>query len=70
MAKRYRLTEEEILACCENGYELGFRTFVLQGGEDPYFNDDRMVDIVRKIRAGYPDCAITLSIGEKSYERL
>ena len=66
-AKRYRLTEEEILACCENGYELGFRTFVLQGGEDPYFNDDRMVDIVRKIRAGYPDCAITLSIGEKSY---
>ena len=67
-AKRYRLTEEEILACCENGYELGFRTFVLQGGEDPYFNDDRMVDIVRKIRAGYPDCAITLSIGEKSYE--
>ena len=67
-AKRYRLTEGEILACCENGYELGFRTFVLQGGEDPYFNDDRMVDIVRKIRAGYPDCAITLSIGEKSYE--
>ena len=64
-AKRYRLTEEEILACCENGYELGFRTFVLQGGEDPYFNDDRMVDIVRKIRAGYPDCAITLSLGEK-----
>ena len=67
-AKRYRLTEDEILACCENGYELGFRTFVLQGGEDPYYNDDRMVDIVKKIRAGYPDCAITLSIGEKSYE--
>ena len=44
-AKRYRLTEDEILACCENGYELGFRTFVLQGGEDPYYNDDRMVDI-------------------------
>ena len=67
-AKRYRLTEDEILACCENGYELGFRTFVLQGGEDPYYNDDRMVDIVQKIHAGYPDCAITLSIGEKSYE--
>ena len=67
-AKRYRLTEDEILACCENGYELGFRTFFLQGGEDPYYNDYRMVDIVKKIRAGYPDCAITLSIGEKSYE--
>lgn len=67
-AQRYRLTEEEIMACCENGYELGFRTFVLQGGEDPYYNDDRIVDIVQKIRAGYPDCAITLSIGEKSYE--
>lgn len=62
------MTEDEILACCENGYELGFRTFVLQGGDDPYYNDDRMVDIVQKIHAGYPDCAITLSIGEKSYE--
>ena len=65
---RYRLTKEEILMCCENGHELGFRTFVLQGGEDPWFNDDRMVDIIQSIRQGYPDCAITLSIGEKSKE--
>lgn len=67
-ASRYRLTKEEILQCCENGYELGFRTFVLQGGEDPWFNDDRMVDIIRSVKQGYPDCAITLSIGEKSKE--
>ena len=67
-AIRYRLTKEEILKCCENGYELGFRTFVLQGGEDPWFNDDRMVDIIQSIKQGYPDCAITLSIGEKSKE--
>ena len=67
-ASRYRLTKEEILQCCENGYELGFRTFVLQGGEDPWFNDDRMVDIIRPIKQGYPDCAITLSIEEKSKE--
>lgn len=66
-AKRYRLSREEILNCCKNGYALGFRTFVLQGGEDPYYTDERMADIVRSIRAAYPDCAITLSIGEKSY---
>lgn len=67
-AERYRLTREEILSCCEKGYELGFRTFVLQGGEDLYYNDDRMEEIVRAIREVYPDCAITLSIGERSYE--
>lgn len=67
-AVRYRLSREEILACCENGYELGFRTFVLQGGEDPYYTDERMVEIIRAIKEGYPDCALTLSIGEKSYE--
>ena len=49
-ASRYRLTEEEILDCCKNGYELGFRTFVLQGGEDPYFTDEKIVEIVKKIR--------------------
>lgn len=63
-AQRYRLTEEEILSCCANGYELGFRTFVLQGGEDPYFSDERICDIVAKIKQDYPDCAVTLSIGE------
>ena len=67
-AKRYRLTEEEILACCENGYELGFRTFVLQGGEDPYYSDERMEHIIRRIKEKYPECAVTLSIGERSME--
>lgn len=67
-AVRYRLTKDDILECCREGYELGFRTFVLQGGEDPYFTDERMVDIVKSIRGEFPDCAITLSIGEKSYE--
>ena len=67
-ARRYRLTKEEILSCCENGYALGFRTFVLQGGEDAYFTDERMVEIIREIKGRYPECAVTLSIGEKSYE--
>lgn len=70
---RYRLSKDEILQCCENGYKLGFKTFVLQGGEDLYFNDEYMGAIVREIREKYPDCAITLSLGErscKSYEYL
>ena len=67
-AERYRLTEEQILSCCESGYELGFRTFVLQGGEDLYFTDERICSLVRKIKERYPDCALTLSIGEKSKE--
>ena len=66
--ERYRLSRESILNCCKQGYELGFRTFVLQGGEDPYFTDEKIVDIVKKIRNSYPDCAITLSIGEKTKE--
>ena len=71
--ERYRLTKEEILNSCEKGYELGFRTFVLQGGEDPYFKDDILCDIVSAIRSNFPDCAITLSMGERSkesYEKL
>ena len=67
-AERYRLTKEQIMQCCETGYSLGFRTFVLQGGEDGYYTDDILCDIVAKIRAKYPDCAITLSIGEREYE--
>lgn len=67
-ADRYRLSKEEILSCCREGYALGFRTFVLQGGEDPYYDDERIVDLVASIRSEYPDCAITLSIGEKSYK--
>ncbi len=65
---RYRLTEEDIMSCCEEGYGLGFRTFVLQGGEDPYFTDDRLCEIITSIKNKYPDCALTLSIGEKSRE--
>ena len=67
-AERYRLSEEQILNCCKNGYELGFRTFVLQGGEDGYFTDERIVQIVRRIKECYPDCALTLSIGERERE--
>ena len=67
-AERYRLTEDEILSCSDEGYKLGFRTFVLQGGEDPYYTDDVMVSIVKGIRERHPDCAITLSIGERSRE--
>ncbi len=64
-AKRYRLTEDDILKSCENGYRRGFRTFVIQGGEDPYFNDQRMIRLIQMIHKRYSDCAITLSIGEK-----
>lgn len=65
---RYRLDLEDILACCAEGYENGFRTFVLQGGEDGWFTDERMCEIVRKIKEIYPDCAVTLSLGERSFE--
>ncbi|MBQ2594473.1 MAG: [Candidatus Riflebacteria bacterium] len=67
-AVRYRLSKEQILNCCKEGYSLGFRTFVLQSGEDPYYNDDLMNDIVYSIRHNHPDCAITLSLGEKTKE--
>ncbi len=72
-ANRYRLSLEEIMASCANGYQLGYRSFVLQGGEDPYFTVNKMEKIVKLIRKTYPDCAITLSIGEldrDSYQRL
>ena len=67
-AQRYRLSHDEILACCKEGYSLGFRTFVLQGGEDTYYTDKMICEIVSDIKSLYPDCAVTLSIGEKSYE--
>lgn len=63
---RYRLTEDDILSCCDEGYALGFRTFVLQGGEDPFYTDEMMCKIISSIRERFPDCAITLSVGEKS----
>jgi len=65
---RYRLTRDEILSCCENGYRLGFRTFVMQGGEDAYFSDDFMCALISDIKKMYPDCAVTLSLGEKSFD--
>lgn len=65
-AERYRLNKDLVLSCCETGYELGFRTFVLQGGEDGYYTDERLCDMISTIKNQYPDCALTLSIGEKS----
>lgn len=64
---RYRLSEEQIMHCCRTGYQLGFRTFVLQGGEDAWFTDDKVYAIVRSIKAEFPDCAVTLSLGERGY---
>lgn len=67
-AVRYRLKKEDILACCDVGYDLGFRTFVMQGGEDNYYTDDVMCSVISEIKEKYPDCAITLSLGERSYD--
>lgn len=66
-ADRYRLSKEAILNCCEEGHRLGYRTFVLQGGEDPYYTDEILVDLIKTIKKSFPDCAITLSVGERSY---
>ncbi len=65
---RYRLTQEQILSCCKIGYPLGFRTFVLQGGEDGAFTDHWLCELLGKIKGEFPDCAITLSLGERSRE--
>ena len=65
---RYRLTEEDILSACAEGYELGFRTFVLQGGEDGHFTDERLISLLSAIKSAHPDCAVTLSLGERSRE--
>lgn len=67
-AERYRLSLQDILHCCKIGYELGYRTYVLQGGEDDYYTDDKIIEMISSIKDKFPDCAITLSIGEKSYE--
>ena len=72
-AERYRLSHEQIMECCEEGYQAGLRTFVLQGGEDGQLTDEWLEDIISAIRKKYPDVAITLSLGERSresYERL
>ncbi|MBO7354645.1 MAG: [FeFe] hydrogenase H-cluster radical SAM maturase HydE, partial [Lachnospiraceae bacterium] len=67
-AERYRLSKEEILSCADEGYGLGFRTFVLQGGEDAFFTDEVLCDIVSALKSAHPDCAVTLSMGERSHE--
>lgn len=67
-ALRYRLDREDILSCCEEGYSLGFRTFVLQGGEDAWYTDQILCNITASIKERFPDCALTLSIGERSRE--
>ena len=72
-AERYRLSPEDILDCCREGWALGFRTFVLQGGEEGWFTDERLTPLLRRIKAEFPDCAVTLSLGERSrgsYQRL
>ena len=66
--QRYRLSKDEIIECCREGYELGFRTFVLQGGEDAAFSDDFLCDLIKQIKSEHPDCAVTLSLGERSRE--
>lgn len=66
--ERYRLNEKEIYACVKEGYALGFRTFVLQGGEDAFYTKERLGGIIRQIKRGYPDCAVTISFGEWDYE--
>lgn len=71
--QRYRLTPAEILECCADGYRLGFRTFVMQGGEDPYYTDELLCELLCAVKRRYPDCAVTLSLGERSresYQRL
>lgn len=65
---RYRLSEQDIMSCCEEGYALGFRTFAMQGGEDPFFTDEFLCGLISKIKKKYPDCAVTLSLGERSFQ--
>ncbi|MDE6635714.1 MAG: [FeFe] hydrogenase H-cluster radical SAM maturase HydE, partial [Lachnospiraceae bacterium] len=67
-ADRYRLSFEEIKDCVDYGYELGFRTFVLQGGEDTRFSDDFLTEVIRAVKDRYDDLAITLSLGERTFE--
>ena len=66
--QRYRLSEKDILACCKTGYDCGYRTFVLQGGEDAYFSPEKIEELVTQIKSAFPDCALTLSFGEHSKE--
>ena len=66
--ERYRLSMEEVLKCCERGYKLGLRSFVIQGGEDMSYKDDFYIEVIQKLKQYYPDSAVALSIGERSYD--
>lgn len=66
--RRYRLSKDEILECCKEGYSLGFRTFVMQGGEDSFYTDEVLCDLIKEIKRMFPDCAVTLSLGEREKE--
>ena len=68
LCRRFRLSPDEIFSCCEKGYALGFRTFVMQGGEDGFYTDDVLVPLIKKIKERFPDCAVTLSLGERGRE--
>ena len=68
LAQRYRLAPDKIVACADSGYSLGFRTFVLQGGEDAYYTDVVLTDVITRIKSSHPDCAVSLSLGERSRE--
>lgn len=67
-AERYRLEHDNVLKCAEIGYKLGLRTFVIQGGEDAFFTDDYLCSIIYDMKSKYPECAVTLSLGERPYE--
>lgn len=72
-ASRYCLTKKEIMLSCKEGYKLGYRTFVLQGGENEFVKSENFINLIRDIKSKYPDCAITLSVGEcerKFYEEM
>ena len=64
-ADRYRLSAEEILECVEEGYTLGFRTFVRQGGEDFSDSTEDIGSLIAEIKKRHNDCAVTLSLGER-----
>ena len=66
--ERYRLNAEQILDCCREGYSLGFRTFVFQGGEDSCFSDDYICGLIKTVKSECPGSAVTLSLGERSAE--
>ena len=66
--QRYTLSDDVILDCCETGYQNGIRTFVLQSGEAVELDLEHLCDLVRSIKSRFDDCAVTLSLGELSFD--